>query len=89
VNHAASVEVNNARRVAPSASYRFGDYYDGTRTGITAGGRVRMNQFLAATVSVSRDDITLADGTPFSTNLASLRIDTSFSTRMFLNAFIQ
>ena len=33
--------------------------------------------------------IDLPGGVSFHTDLASLRVDTSFSTRMFLNAFIQ
>jgi hypothetical protein len=39
-------------------------------------------------VSFTRDNIDLP-GTSFSTNLLSLRADSSFTTRMFLNAFIQ
>ena len=56
--------------------------------GTTAGVRVRYSAKLATTMSVSRDWID-AGGTSFDTTLVSLRIDGSFSTRMFLNAFIQ
>ena len=56
--------------------------------GATGGVRVRYNAHLATTVSVSRDSID-AGGTSFDTTLVSLRIDGSFSTRMFLNAFVQ
>jgi hypothetical protein len=80
---------SNSRRLAFNGEYRFGEYYDGTRTGFTAGGRVRMNAHLATTLSVARDQIDLPAGGNFSTTLASLRVDASFSTRMFLNAFIQ
>ena len=79
----------NSRRVAPTGEYRFGEYYDGNRTGYTAGVRVRANANFATTFSFSRDMIDLPAGVSFHTDLASLRIDTSFSTRMFLNAFIQ
>ena len=75
--------------MAFTGEYRFGGFYNGTRSGFTAGGRVRFSTKLATTVSVSRDVIDLPDGVSFDTNLASLRVDASFSTRMFLNAFIQ
>ncbi len=80
---------SNSRRLAFNGEYRFGEYYNGTRTGFTAGGRVRVSAKLATTLSVSRDVIHLPAGVTFNTNLASLRVDASFSTRMFLNAFIQ
>ena len=79
---------SNAHVLAPTADYRFGEYYNGTRRGYTAGARVRVNSNLATTLSVSRDMVDLP-GTSFQTTLATLRVDTSFSTRMFLNAFIQ
>jgi hypothetical protein len=88
-NHAVTFEANNARRLALTGGLRAGAFYDGHRDGVTAGGRLRVNEFAATTLSVSRDDVTLVDGTRFRTSLASLRVDTSFSTRMFLNAFIQ
>ena len=78
----------NAHRIAPTGEYRFGEYYTGTRRGFTAGARFRVSSKLAATASVSRDSVSLPD-TSFHTTLASLRVDASFSTRMFLNAFIQ
>lgn len=80
---------SNSRRFAPTGEYRSGGYYNGDRTGFTAGGRVRLSAKLATTMTVTRDWITLPDNVRFTTNLASLRIDGSFSTRMFLNAFIQ
>lgn len=79
---------SNARSVSPVGDYRFGDYYTGSRRGYTAGARVRFSPQLATTLSFSRDMVDLP-GTSFHTDLASLRIDVSFSTRMFLNAFIQ
>lgn len=78
----------NSHLVAPTLDYRFGEYYDGTRTGYTAGARVRFSRYLATILSFSRDHVKLPT-TSFDTKLASLRIDASFSTRMFLNAFIQ
>jgi hypothetical protein len=79
----------NARRVAPTGSVRFGEFYNGDRVGYTAGVRVRASEKLATTFSFSRDTIDLPEGVSFHTDLASLRVDASFSTRMFLNAYIQ
>jgi hypothetical protein len=86
---AVSYNGSNSRRLAFTGQYRFGEYYNGTRAGFTAGGRVRASAKLATTLSVSRDVIDLPGGVAFDTNLASLRVDASFSTRMFLNAFVQ
>jgi hypothetical protein len=86
---AVSYNGSNARRLGFDGEYRFGNYYNGTRAGFTAGGRVRVSAKLAATLGVSRDVIDLPAGVTFNTNLASLRVDASFSTRMFLNAFVQ
>ncbi|MCC6990697.1 MAG: carbohydrate binding family 9 domain-containing protein, partial [Acidobacteria bacterium] len=66
-SHALSYEANNAKRLAPGGAYRFGDFYDGTRRGVTASARLRVNENLAATASMTRDVIGLADGTSFDT----------------------
>jgi hypothetical protein len=77
-----------AHRLAFNGELRAGDFWDGTRYGFTAGGRVRANAHLATTINFTRDMID-APGASFNTNLLSLRVDGSFTTRMFLNAFIQ
>ena len=80
---------SNARRLSFAGGFRAGEFYDGTRDGVTVGGRVRLNEQLASTVSMSRDAVTLPEGISYQTTLASLRIDASLSTRIFLNAFVQ
>jgi len=89
VNQTVRFSVNNSHRVAPTVEYRAGDFFNGERSGYTTGGRVRVSPRLSTTLSVGRDMIDLPGGVSFHTTLASLRIDASFSTRMFLNAFIQ
>ena len=79
----------NSRVVAPTGGFRFGEFYNGDRIGYTAGVRVRASEKLATTVSFSRDMIDLPGGVSFHTDLASLRVDASFSTRMFLNVYVQ
>ena len=84
----ASASMTQAHRIALSGEIRAGEFWDGTRRGFTAGGRFRASERFATSLSVSRDLLDLP-GTAFSTTLVSLRIDGSFTTRMFLNAFIQ
>ena len=77
-----------SRRLAFNGELRKGEFWSGNRTGFTAGARFRANVRLATSVNYARDMIDLPGGS-FSTNLMSLRVDGSFTTRMFLNAFIQ
>jgi len=79
----------HAKRVALTGELRAGGFYDGNRVGAAAGMRVRYSPKLATTVSVGRDHLTGVGGATFDTTLMSLRVDGSFSTRMFLNAFVQ
>ena len=78
----------NANAVSLVGGLRFGGFYDGTREGVTAGIRVRSSAKLATTLNLSHDIIDLPAAS-FNTTLVSLRVDGSFSTRMFLNAYIQ
>lgn len=87
-NGVADVTMARSHRIAANAAYRFGEFWNGHRQGFTVGARMRANEKLATTVNYSRDVVELPVGR-FDTNLLSLRIDGSFSTRMFLNAFIQ
>jgi hypothetical protein len=88
VNYAASYDAQIARRFAPGVQLRGGEFYDGARAGFTVGGRLRVSEKLATSLTYSRDVITLP-ATRFTTGLTVARIDASFSTRMFLSAFIQ
>ncbi len=83
-----SFSTSRARRVSLNGNYRFGEFWNGSRTGGTLGVRWRQSAKLAATVSASRDVVDLP-GQTFTTDLLQLRLDGSFSTRMFLNAFVQ
>jgi len=79
---------SRARMFSWTGGYRFGDYWNGSRRGFTAGNRIRFSSRLATTVSYGRDRLSLP-GSSYATNLLQVRADASFSTRMFLNAFIQ
>ena len=79
---------SRARPLSLNGGYRFGEFWNGTRQGVTAGGRYRFGARLATTLHYSHDRVTVPGG-EFTTNLVTLRVDGSFSPRMFLNAFIQ
>ncbi len=79
---------SRARRLSVSGALRFGNFWNGTKSGFSAGGRFRYSAKLASSLNYSHDKVDLP-GIRFATNLVQLRLDTSFSTRMFLNAYVQ
>ena len=83
-----SFATSRARALSWTGGYRTGGYWHGTRDGVSGGVRVRVNEKVAASATMSRDVLKLA-GQSFTSDLLQLRLDTSFSTRMFLNAFVQ
>lgn len=66
----------------------YGTFWNGDRRRARVGGRWRANARLAASAEYDRNEITLPTGR-FTEGLAAIRVDTSLSTRMFLNAFVQ
>jgi hypothetical protein len=83
-----SFATSRARTLSWTGGVRTGGFWHGSRDGVSGGVRVRMNEKVAASATMSRDLVKLA-GQSFTTDLLQLRLDTSFSTRMFLNAFVQ
>ncbi|MFN8061736.1 MAG: DUF5916 domain-containing protein [Vicinamibacterales bacterium] len=85
-----SVEIatSRARPVSLTGEWRTGEFWNGSRRGFSTGGRVRFSPRLATQWSFVRDHVVLP-GIEFTSSRASLRVDGSFSTRMFLNAFLQ
>ena len=66
----------------------YGGFWNGNRRRARAGIRWRVNAHLAASAEYDRNEITLPGGN-FTESLAAIRVDSSLTTRMFLNAFIQ
>lgn len=66
----------------------YGTFWDGDRRRARGGIRWRVNAHLAASVEYDRNAITLPHAR-FTEGLAAIRVDSSISTRMFLNAFVQ
>ena len=65
-----------------------GEFWTGQQQILEGSVRVRMNEHVAATASLTRNDVDLPQGS-FIANLARFRLDWSFTPRMFLNAFVQ
>ena len=84
----ATGKMAQSHRLAFNGEVRGGEFWTGTRKGFTAGARFRAHVRLATSLNYSHDVIDLPGGS-FTTNLMSMRVDGSFTTRMFLNAFIQ
>ena len=81
----------NTNQAAPaSVSWRWssGPFYNGYKHSAQAGAGVRPNARLNASLTVSRNGISLPAG-EYTTNLVTGRLNYSFSTRAFLNALVQ
>jgi hypothetical protein len=74
--------------ISGNLEIELGEYWNGNRQTSGGGVRVRMNEHVAASASLTRNAIDLPQGT-FAGNLVRLRLDWSFTPRMFLNAFVQ
>jgi hypothetical protein len=83
-----SYRSDRSRWLSGSVEVSAGDFWSGRLTGVEATSRVRVNEHLAVSGSFERNHVELPEGA-FDTTLARVRIDTSFSTRMFLNALVQ
>jgi hypothetical protein len=66
----------------------YGTFWNGDRRRARGGIRWRLNAHVAASAEYDRNEITLPNGR-FKEGLAAIRLDTSLTTRMFLNAFVQ
>ena len=86
----ASIEYrsNQSARISGNVNLEAGEYWNGRQRLTTAGIRVRVNEKVAASATLTRNTIDMPQGS-FTGDLARLRLDWSFSPRMFLNAFVQ
>lgn len=66
----------------------YGTFWNGDRRRARGGIRWRVNAHLAASAEYDRNEITMP-GVSFTEGLAAIRVDSSLTTRMFLNAFVQ
>ena len=83
-----SYQSDRSAVVSGDAELEGGEFWTGHQRIAGGGLRVRLNEHVAASASLSRNTIDLPQGS-FAANLARLRLDWSFTPRMFLNAFVQ
>ena len=79
---------NRSRKVSGNVQYQFGEFWDGRRESASLGVALKPNPHLNFDLDYSRNQVRLSNGS-FNTNLVGARLLYSFTTRMFLNAFLQ
>ena len=84
------VEFRSNRSAALSGSLEVGagEFWSGRQRLAGGGLRWRLNAHLAVSTTLTRNVVTLPEGS-FTGDLVGLRVDWSFTPRMFLNAFVQ
>jgi hypothetical protein len=84
----ASYASNKSARLSGSIEATVGEFWDGHQRSVKGGLRVRLNSHVAASGTFGRSAIRLPQG-PYTADLLGMRLDWSFTPRMFLNAFVQ
>lgn len=79
---------DKSRMVSGDLRFSNGNFYHGKKTSLNLAGTFRPNYKFSAAIRYERNAIDLP-GTSFSSNLLGIRLNYGFSTRLFLNAFIQ
>jgi hypothetical protein len=83
-----SFNSNRSATLSGGAELSGGEFWTGRQRTASASMRYRFNAHLAASASISRSTVRLPEGS-FTGDLMGLRLDWSFTPRMFLNAYIQ
>ncbi len=78
---------NRSRKVSGNVRYQFGEFWDGRRESLSLGVALKPSPHLNVDVDYSRNQVRLSNGS-FNTNLLGTRLLYSFTTKMFLNAFL-
>ena len=79
---------DKSKVLSGNAKLTVGEYYAGQIRGVDSGARVRISEQLAVSATYTRNSVHLPQGS-YDATITSFRVDQSFSTRVFLNAFIQ
>jgi hypothetical protein len=87
-NVSVEYESNQSARLSGSLTLDTGEYWTGTQRIAGGGVRIRLNEHVATSVTLTRTILDLPQGN-FAANLARFRLDWSFTPKMFLNAFVQ
>ena len=79
---------NRSATLSGNIEFGSGSFWTGNRKAVAGGLRMRFNQHVAVSGSFERNSVDLPEGA-FKTHLGALKLDWSFTPRMFLNAFVQ
>jgi hypothetical protein len=79
---------NRSAALSGSVTLEAGEFRNGSQQVASGGVRIRLNEHIATSASLTRNAIDLPEGS-FTASLAGLRLDWSFTPQMFLNAFVQ
>ena len=83
-----SYSSDRSRALSTRLVYRFGEFWNGRRKNFNPSVTFRPNRHLNIDLNYNRNGVNLPEGT-FVTNLVSTRILYAFTTKIFLNAFLQ
>ena len=83
-----SVDSNGSAALSGGLQVRAGEFWTGRQRSAGGNVRLRFSAHVAASATFSRSFVELPDGT-FTGDLVGMRLDWSFTPRMFLNAFVQ
>jgi len=84
----ASFSSFNGRKLAASAGFSIGDFYNGTKNSFNLAGELRPNEKISFSPSYKFNDIDLIEGS-FNTHLFGLRTDVSFTNNLLTSTFLQ
>ena len=79
---------DRSKKIGGNVWFNFGDFWNGTKKSIGGELALRPNHRINIDINYNRNDIDVAGGS-FVTNLVGARVKYSFSTKAFLNAFLQ
>ena len=83
-----SLTQSASRAISGRASVTVGEFFSGTRRALSLGGAWRPGPKLYMTLDLQRNDVRLASGS-FLADLASVRSEYAWSTRLFGSAWVQ
>ncbi len=84
----ASYASNKSARLSGNIEATSGEFWSGRQWSLKSGLRIRLNSHIAASGTFGRSVIRLPQGS-YTADLLGMRLDWSFTPRMFLNAFVQ
>jgi len=82
------LSTSGSRALYGTVSFRWGDFYDGSRTSMSGNVTYRPNEHVSLNAGVQHNDLELG-GTSFTADLFSGRVRYAHNTRTFFMAFVQ